>query len=234
MQVDWYAHHFFPRLIRPGVNAGQRGIWHSEYVGSLYTKSSHRFAIFTYQQSRLFDVRNSSCILRDDKTFQKRKGRILTVGWLEMEIPASHLAPFVTDLVCCLERDQSFPQCEEGWQKRHHWFHLREVLHSPFWKTLGQSEAPIRCSSSPYDTDVCILLLQPDVYRENCSSPKVQVASEEEKIARQKDDVQERNRSWLVNGNNLKLRSYPHGPNSQWQVLTGNRDLVREEQILQF
>lgn len=106
MQVDWYAHHFFPRLIRPGVNAGQRGIWHSEYVGSLYTKSSHRFAIFTYQQSRLFDVRNSSCILRDDKTFQKRKGRILTVGWLEMEIPASHLAPFVTDLVCCLERNQ--------------------------------------------------------------------------------------------------------------------------------
>lgn len=152
MQVDWLtdnAHHFFPRLIRPGVNAGHRGSWHRECVGSLYTKSSHRFAIFTYQQSRLvFDVRNSSCILRDDKTFQKRKGRILTVGWLEMEIPASHLAPFVTDLVCCLERHQRVPQCEEGQEKRHHWFHLRKVLHSPFWKTLAQSEALTRSSFS--------------------------------------------------------------------------------------
>lgn len=187
MQVDWYTHHFFPRLIRRGVNAGQRGSWHSECVSSLSTKSSHHFAVFTYQQSRLvFDLRNSSCILRDDKTFQKRKGRILTVGWLETEIPASHLAPLVTDSVCSLERDQSFPQCEEGQQKRHHWFHLREVLHFPFWKTLGQSEAPTRCSSSPHTTDVCILLLQLDFYDENCSSPKVQVASEEKKIRNEK------------------------------------------------
>lgn len=76
MQVDWYAHPSFPCLIRPGVNAGQKGSWHSECVGLLYTKSSHRLPIFSYQQARLvFDVRNSSCILRDDKTFQKRKAK---------------------------------------------------------------------------------------------------------------------------------------------------------------
>lgn len=80
-QVDWYTHHSFLRLIRPGVNAGQKGSWHSKCVGLLYTKSSHCLGIFSYQQPRLvFDVRNSSCILRDDKTFQKKKARILTVG----------------------------------------------------------------------------------------------------------------------------------------------------------
>ena len=157
MQVDWYAYHSFLRLIRPGVNAGQKSSWHSKCVGLLYTKSSHHLTIFSYQQPRLvFDVRNSSCILRDDKTFQKRKARILMVGWLEMKMPASLLAFPVTDSVCCLERDQSSPQSEEGQQKRHQWFSLREAMHSPVWKILGQSDAPIRCSSSPYSTWACI------------------------------------------------------------------------------
>lgn len=57
-----------------------------------------------------------------------------------------------------------------------------EVLHSPFWKTLGWSEPPTKCSSSPYNAEAYILLLQLDVYGENCSSPKVQIASEEDKM----------------------------------------------------
>lgn len=83
--------------------------------------------------------------------------------------------------------------------------------------------------SLQHNTEVCILLLQLDVYGENCSSPKVQIASEDDKMARKKDDVQERNRSCLVNGNSLKLRRYHHGLNSQWQVLTGNKDLLSKE-----
>lgn len=76
MQVDWYAHYSSAHLIRPGVNAGHKGSWHSECVGLLYTKSSHRLAIFSYQQPRLvFDVRNSSCILRDDKDFSEKESQ---------------------------------------------------------------------------------------------------------------------------------------------------------------
>jgi len=48
-------------------------------------------------------VRNSSCILRDDKTFQK-KARILTVGRLEMKMPASQLVSLVTDSLLPGER----------------------------------------------------------------------------------------------------------------------------------
>lgn len=36
-------------------------------------------------------------------------------------------------------------------------------------------------------------------------------------------------RSWLVNGSSLKLRIYRHGPNSQWQMLTGSNDLLSKE-----
>lgn len=64
---------------------------------------------------------------------------------------------------------------------------------------------------------------------ENCSSPKVHITSEEDKIARKNDDAQERNGSWLVDGNSLKLRRYHHGPNSQWQALTGNKCLLSKE-----
>lgn len=64
---------------------------------------------------------------------------------------------------------------------------------------------------------------------ENCSSPKVHITSEEDKIARKNDDAQERNGSWLVDGNSLKLRRYHRGPNSQWQALTGNKGLLSKE-----
>lgn len=50
------------------------------------------------------------------------------------------------------------------------------------------------------------------------------------KIAREKDDVQERNRSWLDNDICLKLRRYHHDPNSQWQVQTGNKDLLSKKE----
>lgn len=116
------------------------------------------------------------------------------------------------------ERPELFTmwQCEEGQQKRHHWFHLSKVLHSPFWKTLGQSKAPIRCLSSPYNIDLCIFLLKLNVCGEYFSCPEAWIASEEGKIAREKDDVQEQTRSWLFNGSTLKLKIYHHGPNSQW------------------
>lgn len=43
--------------------------------------------------------------------------------------------------------------------------------------------------------------LQLDVYRENHSSPKVQTTSGGEKMSRKEDEAQERNGSWLVDGN---------------------------------
>ena len=48
--------------------------------------------------------------------------------------------------------------------------------------------------------------LQLDVYGENCSSLRVEGASEGEKMPRKEDQVQERNRSWLVDSNSEKLR----------------------------
>lgn len=43
--------------------------------------------------------------------------------------------------------------------------------------------------------------LQLDVYEENGSSTRVRGASEGEKMPKKEDEVQERNRSWLVDGN---------------------------------
>jgi len=45
------------------------------------------------------------------------------------------------------------------------------------------------------------VFLQLDVYGENCCSPKVQGASEGEKMPKKEGEVQERNRSLLGDGN---------------------------------